>query len=100
MLTDNIRVEAMPAFRPASMESKKMEEPKQSFADFLNQAIEKVNQGQLEADQLTQKLVTGEIDELHQVLIAAEKANIQLQLTLQIRNKVVEAYQEMMRMQM
>lgn len=77
-----------------------VEKPKQGFASFLKQAIEKVNQSQLEADQYTQQLITGEIDDLHQVMLAAEKANLELQLAVQVRNKVIEAYQEIMRMQM
>ncbi|MDQ0337261.1 flagellar hook-basal body complex protein FliE [Caldalkalibacillus uzonensis] len=70
------------------------------FGALLKQALREVNRSQQEADQLTQKLVTGEVDDLHQVMIAAEKANLQLQLTIQVRNKVVEAYQDIMRMQM
>lgn len=70
-----------------------------SFASFLKDAINKVNDEQIQANQLTEKLVKGENVDLHQVMIAAQKASISLQLTLEIRNKVIEAYQEMMRMQ-
>ena len=49
---------------------------------------------------MTNKLITGEVEDLHQVMIAAQKASITLDLTIQVRNKVVEAYQEIMRMQM
>ncbi|EGL82526.1 Flagellar hook-basal body complex protein fliE [Caldalkalibacillus thermarum TA2.A1] len=70
------------------------------FKEVLKAALREVNRSQHEAGQLTQKLVTGEVEDLHTVLIAAEKANVQLQLAIQVRNKVVEAYQEVMRMQM
>jgi flagellar hook-basal body complex protein FliE len=69
------------------------------FGDFLNKAVEEVNALQQDSSQLKSNLVTGEIEDIHQVMIAAEKANLAFQLTLQIRNKVIEAYQEIMRMQ-
>jgi len=47
----------------------------------------------------TRLLITGEEIELHQVMLAAQKAELALELTLTVRNKVVEAYQEIMRMQ-
>ncbi|PKR87054.1 flagellar hook-basal body complex protein FliE [Heyndrickxia camelliae] len=72
---------------------------KTSFADILKKSISEVNNDQLQSDVLTQKLANGENVDLHDVMIAAQKANITLQAALQIRNKVVEAYQETMRMQ-
>jgi flagellar hook-basal body complex protein FliE len=69
------------------------------FSSFLNAALNKVNRLQVESDEYKKLLVTGDVDNLHDVTIAAEKANISLQLTLGIRNKVVEAYREIMRMQ-
>lgn len=45
------------------------------------------------------RLAVGEVTDIHQVMIAAEKANIALQLTISIRNQVIEAYQEIGRMQ-
>ncbi|MCF6463343.1 flagellar hook-basal body complex protein FliE [Clostridium sp. Cult1] len=69
------------------------------FSLFFNDALNKVNELQLNSDAYKKLLITGEVDNLHDVTIAAEKANISLQLTLGIRNKVVEAYREIMRMQ-
>jgi flagellar hook-basal body complex protein FliE len=74
-------------------------EIQQSFAQYLKNAIEKVNESQIQSDQLTEKLATGQNVDLHNVMIAAEKANITLQTAIEIRNKVIEAYQEIMRMQ-
>ncbi|MCF6460551.1 flagellar hook-basal body complex protein FliE [Clostridium sp. Cult3] len=76
----------------------KPEETKE-FSALLGDALNKVNQLQMEKDEYKELLVTGGIDNLHDVTIAGEKANIALQLTLSIRNKVVEAYREIMRMQ-
>jgi len=70
-----------------------------SFKDMLKNAINEVNNAQIESDVATEKLARGENIELHEVMIAAQKASITMQAALEIRNKAVEAYQEMMRMQ-
>jgi flagellar hook-basal body complex protein FliE len=70
-----------------------------SFSDYLNKAIESVNNQQKEADRLTEALASGQAPDLHTVMIAAEKATISFQLMVQVRNKAMEAYQEIMRMQ-
>jgi len=70
-----------------------------SFAEQLKKAIATVNEAQIQSDALTEKLARGEDVELHQVMIAAEKASITLQLATEIRNKAIEAYREIMNMQ-
>ncbi|MGG0718837.1 flagellar hook-basal body complex protein FliE [Robertmurraya massiliosenegalensis] len=74
-------------------------EAQKSFASVLKQSIEKVNEAQVQSDVMTEKLAKGENVDLHQVMIASQKASVTLQATMEIRNKVVEAYQEVMRMQ-
>lgn len=74
-------------------------EAQNSFASFLKDAINQVNDAQVESDKMTEKLARGEKVDLHQVMIASQKANITMQTALEIRNKAVEAYQEIMRMQ-
>lgn len=73
-------------------------EAQQKFGDFLKSAIDSVNEDQKASDVLTDKLIRGEDVELHNVMIASQKASITLNATLEIRNKVIEAYQEIMRM--
>ncbi|MDP2872508.1 MAG: flagellar hook-basal body complex protein FliE [Bacillota bacterium] len=70
-----------------------------TFQNSLTQALRQVNELQLQAEDLAQALAAGQAQDLHQVMLAAEKANLSLQFTLQIRNKVIEAYQEIMRIQ-
>lgn len=70
-----------------------------AFGGVLEQALDTVNDMQTRADRLTEKLATGEVRDIHQVMIAVEQVNIALQLTMQVRNKVIESYQEIMRMQ-
>ena len=71
----------------------------ESFSSVLSQALQDVNQVHLAADADAQRLVAGEEVDIHQVMIGMEKANVAFGLTLQVRNKLVEAYQEIMRMQ-
>jgi flagellar hook-basal body complex protein FliE len=74
-------------------------EAQNSFATVLKESLNKVNEAQIQSDKLTEKLAAGENVDLHQVMISSQKASITLQATLEIRNKAIEAYQEMMRMQ-
>jgi flagellar hook-basal body complex protein FliE len=70
-----------------------------SFNDILKQAISNTQQLQLKNSYNNYLLSTGDLDNLHSAMIDAEKADIALQFTLQIRNKIIDAYQEIMRMQ-
>ncbi|MEN2766453.1 flagellar hook-basal body complex protein FliE [Ornithinibacillus xuwenensis] len=70
-----------------------------NFANALKNAINNVNELQNVSDQKTEALAKGEIDDLHDVMITAQKASITLQATVEIQSKVIDAYKEMMRMQ-
>lgn len=70
-----------------------------SFMELLKDEIAKVNQMQQEADRITRDFALGKIDNIHQVTIATEKAQLALNLTLAIQNKVIDAYKEIMRIQ-
>ncbi len=58
-----------------------------------------MNELQAEADELVNGLASGDAVEIHQAMIAMQKASTALQFTIQVRNKIIEAYQEIMRMQ-
>lgn len=70
-----------------------------SFSNSLSEALQKANETIVQSENMSEKIATGEIKNIHDVTIAAQKAQIALQLTTQVRDKVVEAYQEIMRMQ-
>ena len=70
-----------------------------SFADTLKDAVQSVNQAQHESDRKMQEIATGKNHNVAEVMIAAEKADISLKLMVQVRNKIIEAYQEIMKMQ-
>ncbi len=80
-------------------QSKMTDDQGLGFSDLLKKAVDEVNTLQQQSADMKTKLVTGEIDDVLPVMIAAEKANLAFQLTVQIRNKVIEAYQDIMRMQ-
>jgi flagellar hook-basal body complex protein FliE len=70
-----------------------------SFKDLLKKAVGDLNASQVGAAGAIQSLATGGEDNLHDVIIAMEKANMTLQYAIQIRNKVLEAYQSVIQMQ-
>ncbi len=74
-------------------------EQKQTFGEILSHALNDVNKLQLNAQQTSVDLAAGKVQDISEAVIATEKATIALQLTMQVRNKVVDAYQEIMRMQ-
>jgi flagellar hook-basal body complex protein FliE len=69
------------------------------FQSMLEGMIGKVEQSQAQATQAAQNFLSGGDEELHSVALAAQRADLQFDLFLQVRNKAVSAYQEIMRMQ-
>ena len=71
----------------------------EGFGDVLKTAVAQVNNAQVAADSAVEKFQTGQSHNLHGVMIALEEADISMRMMMQVRNKVVDAYQEIMRMQ-
>ena len=70
-----------------------------SFLTAMKETLNKVNQNQSAADDQIKALASGQVKDLHQTMIAIEKADVSFRLLAEIRNKVIEAYREIMRMQ-
>ncbi len=70
-----------------------------SFGSYLREALAEVNRLQQEADAQAEALALGQVQDLHQVTVAMARAEIALQLTVAVRNRVLEAYAEISRMQ-
>jgi flagellar hook-basal body complex protein FliE len=70
-----------------------------TFGDFLKDSIGQVNDLQHEANVAMEKLASGESKNLHETLLAVEKADIAFRTMNQVRSKVIDAYKEIMRMQ-
>lgn len=77
----------------------KQAEVKNTFRDLLMEAVENANQLDKESESITNDFIAGNTDSIHSVLIAAEKAAMSLEMIVEVRNKVLDAYNEIMRMQ-
>jgi flagellar hook-basal body complex protein FliE len=69
-----------------------------SFPQVLKEMVNNTNDLQHTAATIAEKFALGEITDIHEVMIAAEEAGVALELVMEIRNKLIEAYQELMRM--
>ncbi|MBM7559401.1 flagellar hook-basal body complex protein FliE [Marinitoga litoralis] len=70
-----------------------------NFADILRNALDDVNKTQKISEQMSADYAAGKIDNIHNVIISAEKASLSLKLTTEVTNKIVSAYKEIMNMQ-
>jgi flagellar hook-basal body complex protein FliE len=86
---------------PGNLDTQKIgtEEGGASFAETLTESLDKVNDLQKEADVAIEDFATGKTRNIHETMIAVNKADLAFRLTMQVRNKIVEAYQEVMRTQ-
>ena len=71
-----------------------------SFKDTLSGFMNDVNAMQMKADESIQKMAAGEITDVHQVMNSAEEAKVAFNMMMEIRNKVMDAYQEVMRLRL
>ncbi|UCZ56367.1 flagellar hook-basal body complex protein FliE [Desulfurispirillum indicum] len=69
------------------------------FSEFLKNSLQEVNSAQKTADKAIEELVTGESSDIHSTMIKMQQASISLQMMMQVRNKIMDAYQEVMRTQ-
>lgn len=70
-----------------------------SFSNVLVNAINNVNLLEHEADNLSIKFAAGQVENIHEVMVATQKAEISMRYLIEVRNKVLDAYREIMRMQ-
>lgn len=70
-----------------------------SFASRLQEAVASVNDAQSFRDEIVEGAVTGQVGEVHDVMIAAEEAQLSFELMLEVRNKLLESYNTIMQMQ-
>jgi flagellar hook-basal body complex protein FliE len=84
---------------PTQGNESKNNSPAADAGKFFGELVSKVNELQTKSDQSVQQLLTGESKGLHEVMIAMEESNVSFQFLTQVRNKALEAYQEIMRMQ-
>jgi flagellar hook-basal body complex protein FliE len=70
------------------------------FGELLKKKLDEVNDNQVKAEDTTQKFIQGDESDVHKVMLDTEEAKMSLELAVQIRNKFVEAYQELNRTQL
>ena len=70
-----------------------------TFSDYLNSTLDQVSKAQQAGDTAVQQLNTGEAKNMHEVMIAVEQADLSLRMLVQVRNKALQAYNDIMGMQ-
>jgi flagellar hook-basal body complex protein FliE len=97
---DNIRISGGQAFPSTGIKKTPAQEALSSvFSDALRNAVNDVDRLQKDADKTIVDVQTGNTGSVHEAIIALEKADLSFRTMLQVRNKLIEAYQEIMRMQ-
>jgi len=97
---DTIKINGRPAFPFTDIKKTQGQDTSSSiFSDALRNAVNDVDKLQKDADKAIVGVQTGNTGSLHEAIIALEKADLSFRTMLQVRNKLIEAYQEIMRMQ-
>lgn len=92
-------VAAVPAILAETLPAQAQAASPATFEGLLGGGLNSVNRAMLRTESDAQRLAAGEIQNLHQVMINLEEAKMGFQLVMQVRNRMLEAYQEVMRMQ-
>ena len=87
-------------FSPDISATKSADDVTKSFADTLNGFVSNVNDLQNSANDAMDKMASGQTADVHEVMVAMEKAKVSFDMLLQIRNKMLDAYKQIMQMQM
>lgn len=96
----SIQTESRPGVRLGHMaKSAGPSATNKSFSEFLEAQVQDVNSAQVEADKSVSAMATGRSHNIHEMMIALDRADVSFRLATKVRNKAVEAYQEIMRMQ-
>jgi flagellar hook-basal body complex protein FliE len=100
-MADISRIGPLPGQIPSELPKRpdSSEKAEGSFGDTLKGLVNDVDRMQKTAQETTRRMLTGEVEDVHQVMVAMEEAQTSFQLMMEIRNKIVEAYKEVMRMQ-
>ncbi|MDR1378960.1 MAG: flagellar hook-basal body complex protein FliE [Synergistaceae bacterium] len=69
-----------------------------SFEELLSSSMKQVNDLQVESDNMVRKLATGDVEDISEVVLASSRAEIALKMCMELRNKLLDAYQQLSRM--
>jgi flagellar hook-basal body complex protein FliE len=92
-------LESLAGKSPAKAAKTENTRNQETFGNMLVRSLDDVNQLKLKADEAVENLAAGKQKDIHATMIALEKADIAFQLLMQIRNKIISAYETIMRTQ-
>lgn len=96
----NKRITGLPdGLKPAQQPKQPTGHDKPKFSEVIGDLVKDVDQMQKTAEATTEKLVSGELEDVHQAVVAMEEAQTSFRLLMEVRNKMVEAYREIMKTQ-
>ena len=102
-----LNIPQMPSLNPVSGASKSGQgsgapgaQGETTFGDLLKQALQEVNQASAQSEDEARNLMTGESADMHTAMLAVQKADLSFQMMMAVRSKLIDAYREVMRMQM
>ena len=84
---------------PGEIKSDDKKDIVSGFSDMVQDALQAVNRQQLHSEEMTRQFLSGDLEDISQLMIAGEQARISLQLTVQITSRIIEAYREIARIQ-
>ena len=84
---------------PDTAQKQKQDQNSVSFGNMLTRSLQEVNRLHMAADEAVEELAAGKQKNIHETMIAMEKADVAFQLLMQVRNKIISAYETIMRMQ-
>ncbi len=93
-------VKGLNAISNIQINSKDVQKNNSDFSSVLDKTLGEVNSLQQKSDKAMSDLATGSVKDLHQAAIAIDKAELSMKLTLEVRNKAINAYKELARTQM
>lgn len=82
-----------------SQTQSKSKEANVSFSDYLQQSLNMVNESQKVAEKMSADVAAGKSEHIHETMLALTQAELTFNMAVQVRNKALESYQEVMRMQ-
>ncbi len=99
MKIEELALNAMPQLQQDLVNKADIPETKADFAKWLEVNVTELNNKIIESDNIVRELALGETENLHQVMMALEKTKTEFSLLVQVRNRLLEGYQEVLRMQ-
>ncbi len=81
------------------LHGKTSQETAESFSEIVQNSLDKLNEIQVQADQAARELTAGKNKNIHETMLLLEKADMSFRMAMQVRNKILDAYREVMRMQ-